>query len=73
MYFFIFGFITAIVVATVVWAMVLQERSKEIDVKISDFEDLRLKEVLDSARKKDSDYNVHLLLSWLSTIRYINK
>ncbi len=51
-------FIGVIFAGTYFLTMYLEERDKKIEVNISEFDDLRLKDVLDSARKKSDNADI---------------
>jgi hypothetical protein len=54
----ILAFIGVIFAGTYFLTMYLEEQDKKIEVNISDFDDLRLKDVLDSARKKSDNADI---------------
>lgn len=54
----ILAFITVIFAGTYFLTKYLEEQDKKVEVNISDFDDLRLKDVLDSARKKSDNADI---------------
>ncbi|HBE76167.1 MAG TPA: hypothetical protein DDW65_00030 [Firmicutes bacterium] len=56
-YLIFFGFILLLIVATIFTGYYLEEKSRQIKVDISEFEDLRLKETLDLAKAKEAELN----------------
>jgi hypothetical protein len=58
LWFTILAFIGIIFAGTYFLTMYLEEQDKKIEVNISDFDDLRLKDVLDSARKKSDNADI---------------
>ena len=52
-YFIFFGFIILLIGATVVTSNYLEVKSKQVNIDITDFEDLRLKETLSAAKEKE--------------------
>ena len=58
LYLFILIFIGAVVAGTALFTTYLKNRDKDIKLDITDFDDLRLKDVLDSARKKGDNADI---------------
>lgn len=58
LYFFILGFITAVVASTLLYTFVLEKNHRNMQVHFADFDDLRLKEILDAARGADSELEI---------------
>ena len=54
LYFFVVSFIVLIVVSAVIIISVIQSRSKRIELNIKDFEDVKLKELINSSKKSES-------------------
>ncbi len=62
------GLFFAIVIGSAVaFSMYIQEKNKDVEINISEFEDLRLKEVIDSARSHEN--NLDLLLIKLEILK----
>ena len=62
------GLFFAIVIGSAVaFSIFIQEKNKNVDINISEFEDLRLKEVIDSARSHEN--NLDLLLIKLEILK----
>lgn len=55
LYFFVLGFTAAVVACTLFFTLFIEDKNRKIDVHFADFEDLRLREVLDSARGTDTE------------------
>ncbi len=58
LYLFILGFITFVVICVLGFKLYREWRDSIVDVSITEFEDLRLKDVIDSARKRGSNIDV---------------
>ncbi len=56
-YFIFFGFILMLIGATIYTTHYLEVKSKQVNIDISDFEDLRLKETLNAAKEKEKELN----------------
>ncbi len=59
LYLFILGFIAVVVLCVLGFKLYREWRDSIVDVAITDFEDLRLKDVIDSARKRGSNIDVY--------------
>ena len=55
LYFFVLGFTAAVVACTLFFTLFIEDKNSKQDVHFEDFEDLRLREVLDSARGSDTE------------------
>ncbi len=58
LYLFVIGFIAVVVGGAYLYTLYLEKKNKDIKVSIKEFEDLRLKEVIDSARKRGSNIDM---------------
>jgi myosin heavy subunit len=56
-YLIFFGFILLLILSTGATVKYLDTKSKQINIEISDFEDLRLKETLSAAKEKEHELN----------------
>ncbi len=56
-FFIVLGFVTSIVVASVLVTQYIQHKQRLIDIGISDFEDLKLRELLESSNKFQGELN----------------
>jgi hypothetical protein len=54
LYFFVASFIALIIISAVIIISVIQSRSKKIELNIRDFEDVKLKELIDSSKKGEN-------------------
>lgn len=54
-YLVFFGFIFLLILSTVMTTNYLEEKSKQVNIDISDFEDIRLKETLTAAKAKEQE------------------
>jgi hypothetical protein len=58
LYLFIFGLIVFSILGTIFFTNILSKRSRDIVINIKEFDDLRLKDVLNSARKKGNTADI---------------
>lgn len=56
-FFIVLGFVTSIVVASILVTQYIQHKQRLIDIGISDFEDLKLRELLESSNKFQGELN----------------
>lgn len=56
-YLIFFGFILLLILSTVLATNYLEVKSKQVNIDIADFEDLRLKETLSAAKEKEQELN----------------
>jgi DNA repair exonuclease SbcCD ATPase subunit len=54
-YLVFFGFIVLLILSTILTTHYLEVKSKQVNIDISDFEDLRLKETLSAAKEKEQE------------------
>jgi hypothetical protein len=52
--FFMVGFIAAALAATIIGSALMQQKNRQVEVKIDDFQDLRLKDLLDKAQQNEA-------------------
>ncbi|MBU3917680.1 hypothetical protein KKA14_19305 [bacterium] len=71
LYFGIFLFFTFVIGSAIGFTVFIQSQNKNVEIKISEFEDLRLKEVIDSARSHEN--NLDLLLIRLEVLKTEHK
>ncbi len=67
LYFSILCFFIVVVGSAFIFSVFIQNKNKLVDINISEFEDLRLKEVIDSARSHEN--NLDLLLMKLEILK----
>ncbi len=51
--FFMIGFIAAALAATIIGSALMQQKNRQVEVKVDDFQDLRLKDLLDKAQQNE--------------------
>jgi len=55
LYMFVAAFISLILIASVIIIVVIQKKSRSIELNIRDFEDVKLKELIDSSKKNEGE------------------
>ena len=58
LYFFVAAFITLIIISAIILISFIQGKSRKIELNIRDFEDVKLKELIDSSRKGESNIDI---------------
>ena len=58
LYLFIIGFFAAVIAGTLLVGNVIEQENREVVINISEFDDLRLKDLIDSAQKDEGDLEI---------------
>lgn len=54
LYLFVFGFVVLIVAGSILFISIVQSNNKRVAINISDFEDVKLRELIDASKKNES-------------------